>query len=60
MEWSLGAELWSGVLESNFGVAKILITPAPLHRIHGAMYSMEWSLGAECCQILAKVLALCS
>ena len=33
MEWSLGAELWSGVeycsvVESNFGVAKILITPA--------------------------------
>ena len=27
MEWSHGAELWSGV-ESNFGVAKIRITPA--------------------------------
>ena len=27
MEWSLGAELWSGV-ESNFGVAKFLISPA--------------------------------
>ena len=33
MEWSLGEELWSGVFElsgivRNFGVAKILITPA--------------------------------
>ena len=27
IEWSLGAELWIGV-ESNFRVAKILITPA--------------------------------
>ena len=30
MGWSLGAELWNVVLEfeSNFGVAKILVTPA--------------------------------
>ena len=32
MKWSLGAELWSGVIwsgvESNFGVTKICIIPA--------------------------------
>ena len=42
MEWSLGAEYWSGV-ESNFGVEKVLA----LKIAHKIVYSMEWSLGAE-------------
>ena len=46
VEWSLGAELWSGLsewsgVESNFGVAKILITPAD--SVYLTFSNMDWS-----------------
>ena len=51
MERSYGVEYLSGV-ESNFGVAKILITLysiTPFHRIHGAIAKLnnKTSIGVE-------------
>ena len=49
MEWSLGAEFWSRVLESS-GV-RLWIIEQVLSQLqdwaYKIVYSMEWSLGAE-------------
>ena len=56
MEWSLGAEFWSGVLQwsgVDFGVCfafpKFDSTSLQKYLLfaHKIMYSMGWSLGAE-------------
>ena len=49
MEWSIGVEIWSQILECQNFLLHLPRSKTPLHRRHGFMYSMEWSLGAEYC-----------
>ena len=45
MEWSYGVEYWSGE-ESNFGVAKILITPTDRECSGSVVECLTWDQGA--------------